>query len=157
MQTVQRPKKKSNSKLSKQFCVRILLVPWKYQIISACFPNELFKNMYSICSSTPSFSLEKFSTDLSGKFSWEKYIVAILYFITFSDCSGLKSCSFLQFLWNSLTATFCNSLHRLYDHAVIFILWERYYLNLAIFLSRLPVCGNKYVLSIFRVQSDISL
>lgn len=63
---------KSNLKLSKQFCVRILLVLWKYQIISSCFLNELFKNMYSICSSTSNFSLEKVSTDLSGNFSWKK-------------------------------------------------------------------------------------
>lgn len=93
-------KKKSNLKVSKQFCVRILLVPWQYQMISSCFLRELLKNMYSICSSTSSFSLEKVSTDLSGNFAWEENIVAVLYFVTFSDYSGLKSCSFSQFLWN---------------------------------------------------------
>lgn len=108
-----------------------MLVLWRYQIISSCFLNELFKNMYSICSSTSNFSLEKVSTDFSGNFSWAKNIVAILYFVPFGDYSDLKYFFFSQFLWNSLVALFCNSfkdlvpcLHR-FNAMLLFLLFER--------------------------------
>lgn len=108
----------------KQFCVRILLVPWKCQLISSCFLNELFKKTHYICSSTSNFSLDKVSTDLSGNFAW-KYSCNYLFFLYLLLLVVIVIWNlflFLLFLWNLLVATFCNSLKGLCS-LVAQVLW----------------------------------